>query len=373
MLQIEKIFDKVIPKNHSINSFVNNKMRIKDETFSIKSIYKIVEHLKWMYTEKKTLETKIIIDSKYISDQAILNLMESILYFVINEWEFHVTYRFTINENFLGYQVFKNSILFKFNNTKISINKYNNEYNKKIVIDKNHFRKICENTEENRKGTFISITMDEIDIFLKYFELNNEYRHELSEVIVEIVDNALKHSKGDCILTLNVLDNTNNNYKYVDVAIVVIDDIYIGKHIIDYIENKDKSEYSEKNNIVMEAYNKHKKYFDDEYNINSFAMISAFQKYVTTRKMANNSGGTGLTTLIEALINKSTHNFCYTISGGTNLIFKKEFLHLNNKGMIGFNETNDYINAIPNSNIVSINKYDMNVNIYNLQFILKEN
>ena len=27
----------------------------------------------------------------------------------------------------------------------------------------------------------------------------------------------------------------------------------------------------------------------------------------------------------------------------------------------------------PNEKVVSINKYDMNVNIYNLQFILKEN
>lgn len=372
MLQVEKIFEKVNAKNHSLNSFVNNKIRIKDKIFSIKSIYKIVEHLKWMKVEKKTIETKVIIDSSSIADQAILNLMETILYFVLNEWNFHINYRFSINENILGYQVFKNSILFKFNNKKISKNEYNNEYNKKIIIEKNHFRKICENTEENRKGKFISITMDEVDTFLKFFEINNEYRNELSEVIVEIVDNALNHSKGDCILTLNVLKNPTGNYKYVDVAVVVIDDIYIGKYIIDYIENKNKSEYSEKNKIVIEAYNNHKKFFSDKYNIYTFAMISAFQKYVTTRKMANNSGGTGLTTLIKALINKSTLNFCYAISGSTNLIFKKEFLNLNDKGLIGFNETNDYINSIPNSKIVNINKYDMNVNIYNLQFILKE-
>ena len=327
MLQIEKIFEKVEPRNHSINGYINNKIRIKDNNFSIKSIYKMVEHFKWMRKNMNICETKIIIDSDFIADQAILTLMESIIFFVINEW--------------------------KYNNKKIVIEEYNREYNKKITINGDHFRKICENIEENRKGEFISVTMDEVDIFLKCFELDNEYRNELAEVIAEIVDNALKHSNGDCILNLN--------------------DIFIGKEIVEYIRKEDKSEYSEKNKIVLEAYENHKNFFGDNYNINSFAMISAFQKYVTTRKMSKNTGGTGLTTLINALIEKSTHNFCYAISGNTNLIFKNEFLTLNENGLIGFNETNNYIEMAPNEKVVSINKYDMNVNIYNLQFILKEN
>ena len=373
MLKIEKIFEKVSSKNHSINGYINNKIRIKDNMFSIKSIYKIVEHLKWMREEMHIFETKILIDSDYISDQAILTLMETIIYFVINEWNFKITYRFSIKENVLGYQIFKKSILFKYNNRKIVVEDYNFEYNKEITIEGDHFRKLCKNTEENRKGKFISITMDEIDIFLKCFELDNEYRNELAEVIVEIIDNALKHSEGDCILNLNLVKNDYHKYKYVDVAVVVIDDIFIGKEIIEYINKKDKSEYSEKNEIVLKAYENHKKSFNEKYNMNSFAMVSAFQKYVTTRKMSMNTGGTGLTTLINALIEKSTYNFCYAISGNTNLIFKKEFLNLNEEGLIGFNEENNYIEIIPNENVVSINKYDMNVNIYNLQFILKEN
>lgn len=373
MLQIEKLFEKISSTNYSIgSSYVNNKIRIKDKCFSIKSIYKIAEHFKWMKENMTTCNTKIIIDSDYIADQAILTLMESIIYFVINKWKFKITYRFSIKENVLGYQIFKQSILFKYNNKKIIIEEYNREYNKRITIKGDHFRKVCENIEENRKSEFISVTMDEIDIFLKCFEFDDEYRNELAEVIVEIVDNALKHSNGDCILNLNVLKNNYQNYKYVDVTAVVIDDIFIGKEIVEYIRKDDKSEYSEKNKIVLEAYENHKKFFGDNYNINSFAMISAFQKYVTTRKMSKNTGGTGLTTLINALIEKSTHNFCYAISGNTNLIFKKEFLNLNENGLIGFNEDNNYIEMIPNEKVVSINKYDMNVNIYNLQFILKE-
>ena len=116
MLQIEKIFEKVTPKNHSIDGYTNNKIRIKDNTFSIKSIYKIAEHLKWMKEGIKTCDTKILIDSDYIAGQAILTLMGSIIYFVMNEWNFKVMYRFSIKDNVLGYQIFKNSILFKYNN-----------------------------------------------------------------------------------------------------------------------------------------------------------------------------------------------------------------------------------------------------------------
>jgi len=61
MLKIEKIFEKVSSKNHSIDGYINNKIRIKDNMFSIKSIYKIVEHLKWMREEMHIFETKILI------------------------------------------------------------------------------------------------------------------------------------------------------------------------------------------------------------------------------------------------------------------------------------------------------------------------
>lgn len=373
MLQIEKLFEKITPINYSIgSSFVNNKIRIKDDCFSIKSIYKIAEHFKWMKENMDIYETKIIIDSNYIADQSVLTLMEMLIYFVSNEWNFKVTYRFSINENVIGYQIFRKSILFKHNNRKLNLNQYNDEYNKKLIIDRTYFRKICENTEENKKGKFLSITMGDIDIFLKCFEFDDEYRSELAEVIIEIVDNALKHSNGDCILTLNVLKSDHYRYQYVEVTTVVIDDIFIGKEIIEYINKKDKSEYSEKNKIVLTAFEKHKLFFNEKYNINSFAMVSAFQKYVTTRKLSMNAGGTGLTKLINELIEKSTNNFCYVSSGNTNLIFDKEVLKLSDKGLIGFNYENDYLGKIPSEKIVHINKYDMNLNVYNLQFVLKE-
>lgn len=40
--------------------------------------------------------------------------------------------------------------------------------------ERKYEHKVCKNNEENRKGKFISITMDEVDTFLKCFEFDNE-------------------------------------------------------------------------------------------------------------------------------------------------------------------------------------------------------
>jgi len=48
-------------------------------------------------------------------------------------------------------------------------------------------------------------------------------------------------------------------------------------------------------------------------------------------------------------------------------------LNLDQNGLIGFNELNDYISNIPDKKSININIYDINTNIYNLQFVFKEN
>lgn len=100
------------------------------------------------------------------------------------------------------------------------------------------------------------------------------------------------HSEGDCILNIDVLKNTQMKYKYIEVTTLAIDDIALGDGVIKYIQSSDKSQYNKMNEIVLEAYNNHKSQFNKNYDESTFAMISTFQKYVTTRKRARNSGGT---------------------------------------------------------------------------------
>lgn len=374
MERIDKIFKNVKPINHSGNSGQGkNILRIKDRNFSINSIYKILEHMNWLiYSNLTNLKFKVIIESEFINDEATLMLFEAIIYYIIKEYDINISYRFEIRVNVIGYELFKNSLLYKYNKKIINKELYINEYEKNLIIDKTHYRKRCINSTENLKGRFLSITMEDIINFLKHLNVEEKYSEELAEVIIEIIGNALEHSNGDCLLNINVLYNAEKKYKYIDVALLDIDEICFGTGIKRYIEGHNYEGYTEKNKIVLEAYNKQKRYFNANYDLESFTMISAFQKYVTTRKDSINSGGTGLTTLIKALIDKSDKHFCYAISGNTILKFIRKYLILTEEGLIGFNENNNYIENIPSSETIGKTQYNINANIYNLQFILKE-
>ena len=374
MEKIDKIFTNVQAINHSGNSGSGkNILRIKDRNFSIDSIYKILEHIKWLIDKKIiNLKFKIIIESNGINDELSLLFFEAIIYHMINKYNLNISYRFEIKTNLLGYELFKNSLLYKYNNKIINKGEYIKLYEKNLIIDNAHYRKRCINSEENKKGKFLSIIAGDIRNFLKNLDINKDYAGDIAEVITEIVGNALEHSNGDCILNINVLKHDEKKYKYIDIALLDIDEINFGTGIKKYMESNNYEEYNEKNKIVLEAYEQHKKFFNNEYDIDSFSMVSAFQKYVTTRKESLFTGGTGLTKLISALIDKSDAHYCYAISGNTMIKFIKKYLVLTDEGLIGFNENNNYKEEIPSKESVLKTKYDINANMYNLQFIFKE-
>ena len=261
MERIDKIFKNVKPINHSGNSGQGkNILRIKDRNFSINSIYKILEHMNWLiYSNLTNLKFKIIIESEFINDEATLMLFEAIIYYIIKEYDINISCRFEIRVNVIGYELFKNSLLYKYNNKIINKELYINEYEKNLIIDKTHYRKRCINSTENLKGRFLSVTMEDIINFLKHLNVEEKYSEELAEVIIEIIGNALEHSNGDCLLNINVLYNAEKKYKYIDVALLDIDEICFGTGIKRYIEGHNYEGYTEKNKIVLEAYNKQKR------------------------------------------------------------------------------------------------------------------
>lgn len=364
------LFCNVNAKNHSLeNCYIDNKIRIKENGFNIKCVYKIIEHIKWINENIENGSTKILIDSKFIVDQVIILILESVIYHALKVLNISIRYRFNLNQDTLGYKFYMNSLLYKYNNHNIEKERYIKDYEKECTIYGNHYRKRNIKSEDKIK---LSITMDEISTFLKNLSLEEEYSDSLSEVIIEIIGNAVEHSGSSCMANINVLRNIKNKEKIIDIAIVDYSDIYFGTGIEEYLKSDDKYLYNEKNRIVLDAYNKHKEYFSSNYKLSDFSMVSAFQKNVSSRKGTPCTGGTGLTTLIKALIDKSIANYCYACSGETILFFDKKFLELTPDGLIGFNKKNDYINSIPNLEVVSRNLYNINVNAYNLQFIFKE-
>lgn len=370
MDKVELLFENVNSKNHSIgNSYIDNKLKIKEQYFSIKSVYRIIEHIKWISQNVKNANIKILINSESIVDQVVILIFESVIYYTLNILKINIRYRFELIKNTIGYKFYMNSLLYKYNNCKIDKGKYIKDYEKDCTVYRNHYRKRCTPLGDKK---ILCITMDEIASFFKNLYVEEEYSDYLSEVIIEIIGNAVEHSGSSCICNINVLPNINKKEKIIDIAIVDYSKVYFGTGIENYLMSEEKYLYNERNKIVLDAYSIHKEHFSDAYNSNDFFMLSAFQKNVSSRKNSPNSGGTGLTTLIKVLIDKSIANFCYACSGETFLLFKKDFLELTSDGLIGFNENNDYINEIPSPEIIARNLYNINVNAYNLQFIFKE-
>lgn len=372
---IEKLFKNIGIVNHSkSNSYNKMLIRIKDSAFSVKSIVKIIEHINWMKSMKLcNRKLKIIIDSEIVEDEATIMLFETIVYYFIKKYNNIISYRSSFLQNKLSFELFKNSMLYKYNGINVSPESFVKEYEKYQTINENHMRILCDKNIANTDRLYLSEKFTDISYFIRNLIGDEEYANDLAEVIIEILGNFLEHSNGTCIMNINILSSTQQKFNYIDVATLNIDDVHFGNGIIEYMKDTDNKEYTLNNKIILDAFETHKNYFDQEYTIEEFAMVSAFQKKVSTRKKTNYTGGTGLTKLIQALIDKSNAHYCYAFSGKTTIFFIKDFLKLTEEGYIGFNSNNDYFNSIPDKKAVKRQSFNLNSNIYNLQFIVKEN
>lgn len=374
MNNVNKIFNKVSPIDHrSSKNSKKHKIYINGHIFCSTSITKLLEHIKYIVENKlKFFHLRITINTKYIADEATLITFEILLYYLIKNHICDVTYTFIIDRGSLGYEHFRTSNLYRYNTKKVNNEEFMCLFEKETYIYQNHFRKMCINNDKNKRGVFLSVLISEISTFLFAYDIEESYAEGLSETITEIVGNSLEHSDGDCLLDIKIAINRAGNYKNINVTTITISDTLLSSNIREYIENNNKDSYSPRNEIVLQAYENHRKFFSETYDIDSFSMISAFQKYVTTRKNAKMSGGTGLTTLIKQLKNKAKKDYCYVLSGNDILYFKEPFLDLTEDGLIGFNENNDYISSIPKNDIIYKIENSFNGTIYNLSFILDE-
>ncbi len=374
MLNIEKIFEEVKPVDHRrINSKKKHKISISGNIFCSDSIFLLLEHIQFIrFNNLKNFHLKILINTKYIADESTLIVFEIIIYYLLKNNICDVTYTFVVDKNLLGYGSLIMSNLFPYNTKLVNREKFINIIEQETHIFKNHFRKICYNNEENREGIFLSKLITDITTFLSAYNIEESYCEELAEIVTEIVGNSLEHSRDDCLLDLKIVVDKINKYKNVSVTTISIGDTFIGSNIKDYIYDSENVIYSPRNKIVLEALENHKNYFDEYYNIDTFSMVSAFQKYVTTRKHTINSGGTGLTTLIKQLKSRARADYCYVLSGKDIILFREPYLDLTSEGLIGFNKENNYLQNIPSKEIVMVNTRKFNGTIYNLSFILDE-
>ena len=241
-------------------------------------------------------------------------------------------------------------------------------------IYKNHYRKIVKG---DTKSNHLSKLMDEVNAFLTFSGIERSCAGEIAEVIVELVGNAWEHAASDCLIDMDVTgsyfaNNSDNTYLGINIAVVNFSTTLFSQALEKKIVNNPVvEELGERYQEVKQAYDFHKKHFDDSYRQNDFFNIASYQHKISGRNEKLYTGGTGLTKLISSLEQRSYMHMCYMISGDRALWFNKDHLEYNDEGWIGFNNEKDFLHAVPSRETFTKNGIYMPGTAYNLNFIME--
>lgn len=237
-------------------------------------------------------------------------------------------------------------------------------------IYQRHFRRIVHSGD-------IDI-LDELNYFLKVFDIDEDNREDICEVISELISNGTEHAEGECLIDIDVTDlygkiqknkEVNGSYYGINIVVLNLSEKLLGTQI----KNKILSEKldTERYKSVYAAYVYHSQYFNDNYTEEDFFNMAVFQHRISGRQNEEMTGGTGLTLLIKSLESKSDSNFCYVLSGKRVLGFKQKYLEYKND-WIGFNESNDFLNDIPDLKNITDCDIKFPGTAYNLHFIMEK-
>lgn len=381
MENIDLLFEKNCNQLHKIK--IKNKKLILDYSqymnknlFHGEIIKKIIDDINSLKKQYPNLKVPIEFRFGFTSfiDKLSYVMLECICYYLISVRKQYVQIYMKVSKD-IGTEGIESSPLLLLNNTsKETTKKFPEKFERDIF--RNHFRRVIKSNKTNEKN-YLGRLMEEVNSFLKPFNVDEESRDEISLVISELAGNAGEHACSDCLIDIDVTDSykkrNDEKRKYIGVNIIVVNfsDIILGKGIKDNILNSIVKIEDERYKVVYDAYNFHKNKFDESYLDEDFANITAFQHRISGREMYSKTGGTGLTKLIKSLEEKSDTYRCYMITGRRSVNFEHDCLIYNKDGWLGFNTTGCYAEDVPSEGIVTEGLIYMPGTAYNLNFVLK--
>jgi len=348
-----------------------------EEVFSGVTIAKIINFVNTIHKKYPKIKIPIVFSfgSVKIADKLSYILFECICYSLIKDFHHKVYLYWNPELNILTNGVFSCPLKLLNTTTEVDFDKFVQSF--KMEIYRHHFRRIISG-EDKERTNYLGNLLQELDSFLKYFRITEEYRDQISEVIGELVGNACEHGDTDCLLDIDI---TNDHFKHVknvtqagtfygiNIAIVNFSDVLLGDGIK---EKLDENRLSTDRYIELgKAYNYHKKHFTNEYLYEDFCNIAALQDKISGRPNHSLAGGTGLTKLIRSLQEKSDNDACYVLSGNRCVLFFKDLLDYNEGDWLGFNKERDFLTSLPNDKAITDCYVFLPGTAYNLNFVMK--
>lgn len=342
---------------------------------TVKTIISDINYIRFKYPSTKIPIIFSFFNIKLV-DKLSFVLLECIFQLLIMEFG-HKVEVYLEMKNIIITEGINSSPLLILANANKSLAEKNKKFLEKFNNDhfKYHFRRVLKS--EDMGTDKLSKIYDEIAYFQKSFNINYDCIEEVSEVIVELIGNALEHSESDCLVDFDIAtDYKNKNEESVcalNIVILNFSKILLGDKLCEKIINSNFDDESEgRYKLVEQALSTHNSFFDDVYDKKDFFNISTFQNKISGRNKITPTGGTGLTKLIKSIEDKSEAHSCYVITGDRKIYFEPNYLEYKDD-WIGFNQENDYFNHKPFNGILKRNSFFMPGTAYNLNFIMKVN
>lgn len=247
-------------------------------------------------------------------------------------------------------------------------------------VGKNYYRRLFAASEYGDET--LSSAFTTLCFFFERLGITKERSNSLAEVAVELVGNALEHSRSDCFLDIDVTPrdyvrrNNPTGPKYYGVNICVVN--FSPTLLSSQIQEKlcINSELSDKNSSIRywqlrEIYLRHRDLFKKGYGDDEFFMLSAFQDRISGRPNEYLTGGTGLPALIKWLEVQADSDNCYVLSGRRKMKFIQSLLEYDSDHWIGMNQVHDFQRYIPDDNVFLPFPIFFPGTAYNLSFVME--
>lgn len=362
--------------NSKIEYKFKNKLKLKNKCFiyeikvgdvfngdHIYEIISVVNYVKNFYRQK--IPIVIYLGEFEFYDKLVYIILESIVYYLNKIEHHHIEVHFKANHNIWTEGIRYSPLV----NSNTLVDKYMYDLNM------NHFRKYIPNNYD-RKKEFISDLFHDIYCFLVNNSVEEATSEQLSEALIELVGNASEHGNSECILDIDITATSygkeNDDGVYYGMNAVVLN--YSSTLFYEPLKNKLNNEenLSGRYENVLKAKAYHMNHQHDNYCENDFYTISSFQHKISGSTEKDETGGTGLTRLLESLEDNSDTHLCYMLSGRRILFFDKKTMVHSDNNYVGFNQNGDYFSSIPDNEVFSTIKTYFPGVAYNLNYAIKK-
>lgn len=370
MLNLDILFNHIPPQRIEINKKGKVCITFRQSYLSFIGLKSFLANIKYLcISPRNDLTLNIDMDIGAFVDGATVFLFSfAFCYLIIKKPNTKIYFRtLNISKNNITTNIIDHSPIGRFLKNRITTTEFVNQMlstqANQFINNTYYLRTII--PDEDSKD--LSKALQEVKNFLREHSSDNQFNNDVKQVISELCGNALEHSNESCFIYITIEDaeltgTLDKSFDYFNINILCFSE----KTMFTDIKNKYYNGELE-SEVVKQAYQFHKKAFDNHYTANHFFMISAIQPYVTGRNNQSN-GGTGLPTFIKKISNKVTADYSYVVSETAALQFRRSLIDIKNE-QIGLNESSNFISELPSEEAISVSPIQIQGILYNIVLV----